>query len=465
MSPTRTTPKRSLAIGSAFAVAVALGLAGCGEYSPVAPEKEQPPATQRDTGSRDGADPTDPAVPEVPDSIPDAAPPATPPGTDTPPPGSGGGATPRNRQGGGSGGSSGSSGLGDSGGTGSNGGNGGQPPPAVYSWSLPKTDTSPNDFQDGPAYARLLAADCDGAASFLEPSEFTNNPAFGVFKMKTPRYVVLLSAGIAMCRSEFDAARVSYQYAMNQWGTQGLDHPSHPAAENGGGNPVTPPWRRGYREPECDLYRALTFSLTGVPADSLQCPGGLRPVHHYVAYTLTELKDPTQPEGPENPRMTVVVWDNPLTSTVDESLDPPRNWNTQPGVKGTSPEVGENNTGDPDDEFDEPVDPFAAAEATAEVTSLKAADVAEARVPAAATEPQGEAVATEPAADQPAAAEPAADEPAPVGAEPAPQPEGAASVPAGEPPASTDEPAAPPVAEEPSAAPPAESALPAPAVP
>ncbi|MFC8683462.1 hypothetical protein ACFT30_18275 [Microbacterium ureisolvens] len=329
-----------------------------------------------------------------------------------------------------------------SGGDGRPGGSNGHPPTVIYAWSLPKTDTSPNDFQDGPAYAQLLAADCDGAARRLDASNFTNDPAFGVFRMKTPRYVVLLSAGIAMCRAAFDEARKNYSYAMDKWGTQGLDHPSHPAADNGGGDPVTPPWRRGYREPECDLYRALTYSLTGAPADSLQCPGGLRPVHHYVKYTTETVLEVT-PGVFETHVIDVTVWDNPLTFNVDESHTPPEQWNKKPGIEGTSPEVGADNTGNPDDEFDVPAEQPASAGDPAEADSSEALDLAE--PPVASETGQVEPAPAGSVADVPATVEPAptevvAETPAPSApalggqpeAEPATHPEGTASVPAPE---------------------------------
>jgi len=471
MSPTRTTPKRSLAIGSAFAVAVALGLSGCGEYSPVAPEKEKPPAAQRDEDSRDDAHRTNPEQPDVPGGIPDAAPPTSPPSADAQQPGSGGGTTPGSRQGGGggSGGNGGSGGSGGSGGGGS-GGNGGQPEPRVYAWGLPLSDTSPNDFLDGPAYAKLAGGDCDGAAGYLSAENLTNDPKFGVFHMKTPRYVVLLSAGVAMCRSAFDEARASYLSAMNQWGTQGLDNPSHPFAGTSGGARVTPPWRRGYREPECDLYRALTYSLTGVAADSLQCPGGLRPVHHYVEYTTVILVETETPGVFEKREVKVIVWDNPLTSD-DESLTPPEHWNSAPGTPGTSPEEGRNNTGDPDDEFDvPPAPPDADADAPAEVGAEAAGAVAGAEELTAAADPvepaAADAAAVEPAAIEHPPVEGSAPEPAPGDAEPAEeQPEAEASVPAAEPPAPPAEPATPPETAEPPATPPAESEVPAPPAP
>ncbi|MFB7884839.1 hypothetical protein [Microbacterium sp. NPDC056057] len=481
MSPTRTTPKRSLAIGSAVAVAVALGLSGCGEYSPVAPEKEQPPATQRDDDSRDDVNPTDSDEPALPDSIPDAAPPASPPSTDTQQPGSGGGATPRNRQGGGSGGSGGNGGTGGGGGNGGSGGSGGQgggggsggngggqPPTVVYAWDLPKSDTSPNNFDDGPAYGYLESGDCDTAAAYLAPNRLTNEPVFGVFNMKTPRYVVLLSAGVAMCRGSFDEARASYTYSMTQWGVQGLDHPSHPVAEDGV-TEVRAPWRRGYREPECDLYRTLTFALTGVVADTLQCPGGERPLHRYVAYAS---EDPATNVVEE-----VIVWDNPLTFTVDESLVPPEHWTGAPGTPGTSDQIGPKVAGDPDDEFDFPEPPPGVA-APLEAAALEAAEqvATEAAVEPTAAEP----APAEPEADQPAPAEPvevepvgvepvaveqAPVEPAPADAAPASEPEPEASVPAVEPASAPAEPATPPVTAEPPAAPPAESELTAPAAP
>ncbi|WP_203581948.1 hypothetical protein [Microbacterium hibisci] len=477
MSPTSTSPKRSLAIGSAFAVAVALGLSACGEYSPMAPEKEKAPPAQRDNDSRDDADPTDPYAPQAPEAIPDAAPPAAPPGADTQRPGSGGNTTPRSRQGGrsgssgggyaGSGGSGSTGGSGGNGGSGSNGGssgNGGQPEPRVYAWGLPLSDTSPNDFQDGPAYAALLANDCDRAASFLDAGNLSNN-GVGAFRMKTPRYVLLLSAGIAMCRSAFDEARASYSDALSRWGTQGLDNPDHPRVDDD--NFVTPPWRRGYREPECDLYRSLTYSLTGVAADSLQCPGGLRPVHRYVKYkTVILVESVTTPGESVELEEDVVLWDDPRTSE-DETAVPPKDWNGTPGQAGTSFQRGPTLAGDPDDEFDFPEPPPIGEFVVSELATVQTA--AESTAPSSVEPAAAEARETAPGAVAPATAASTdhaitgpgpADGPTPTPAEPADQTAPVASVPPASPaqpaPAAEPEPAAP---AEP--APPAHSAPPA----
>ncbi|WP_109209540.1 MULTISPECIES: hypothetical protein [Microbacterium] len=290
--------------------------------------------------------------------------------------------------------------------------------------------------------------------------------------MKTPRYVVLLSAGIAMCRSSFDEARARYSDAMNTWGRQGLDHPSHPAAEDG--NPVTSPWRRGYREPECDLYRALTSALTGVERDSLQCPGGLRPVHNYMQYTTVILvESETDPGEFVKQNVDVIVWDNPLTPG-DESLTPPDHWNQQPGIKGTSPEVGEDNTGDPGDEFDVPEQPLDTAN---ERQPAEPAPVAAAVAEAATTVAPAEATPAEAAPAQPATADelastqPGPSEAAPAEAAPVDEPSPAQLWPAEQPPpeasVSAAEPSSPPA--EPATAEPAaisaESGHPAPTVP
>ncbi|MCO5952589.1 hypothetical protein [Microbacterium yannicii] len=325
------------------------------------------------------------------------------------------------------------------------------------------SDTSPNNFNDGPAYGYLRAGECDVAAGYISLDRFTNAPDFGVFQMKTPRYVVLLSAGVAMCRAAFDEARASYSYAMDRWGTQGLDHPDHPKTEDGI-TAVTAPWRRGYREPECDLYRALTFSLTGVAADSLQCPGGLRPLHHYVKYTTV---DPVTGAVGD-----LIVWDNPLTFHDDESLTPPEHWNQAPGIAGTNRQIGPTLAGDPDDEFDFPERPPGdAPEAPTAAAALDAAEVAAPTAPPPAESAPIEPAAVEPAGSEAAAGETGTPDLAPADAEPTEQPEAEASVSVAEPaaphaePTPPAEPTTPPALAEPPATPPAESEPPAPAAP
>ncbi|MET0735254.1 MAG: hypothetical protein ABWY55_06390 [Microbacterium sp.] len=320
---------RSIALLAAL-LALTTGLAACGEYAPVnppAPEAAETPADSGGESDTDDADPDD-GDPEDSDApsdpvaaAPDAAMPDGDDGADD-----GGSRDPgtdrRQRGAGGSGGSGGTR----------------EPDPVFYRWSLPPSDTSPEVVSDGDAYAYLWNRDCAGAQRFLDVN-FPNTD-FGSgnpWNFSNPRYALFYAAATAACFGVFEDSRRWYERALRLYGTIGIDRAGHPDVPGQDGNPLPPPRRRGYGEPECDLYRTLTETFGGGVQDSLSCPGGYRPVFVYRAYRMGNGD-------------LVRVFDDPRTD-ADESLVPAPDSNGDAAVPGCSDQLGSPVYGDPEDEF------------------------------------------------------------------------------------------------------------------
>lgn len=267
------------------------GIAACGEYSPLGPGEAEDSASGDEHG-------------RTPAPSPSPQPSATDDGGGGGG-GNGGGGGENGGGGGGNGGGGGSGGGGSGGGNdGGGGGNGDGGSRVVYTWSLPPSDLSPIG-NDGPAYGALRSGDCAGAGSRFSVVPSPQDIPYG---LSNPRVVILLSAGVAMCRADEPAAGSLFSLAIDQWGTAGLDKPWYPQRP-GATDPedrVTdrPP---GYGEAECDLYRTLTSVLEQVDPDGVECPGG--PVPEY------RTRDYPAAAGD----YTITVYDNPLTLD-DESL-------------------------------------------------------------------------------------------------------------------------------------------------
>ncbi|MFD4960979.1 hypothetical protein [Microbacterium sp. NPDC058389] len=213
--------RRGVAI--ALAVTLGLGLAACGQYSPVTPD------------------------------------------------GSGGG----------NGGSSNNGGNGGSSdnGNGNNSGGGTETSEAdpQYPFSLPPSDPSVYG-NDGPAYAALLAG-CAAATSYLDavatggPTDFgnTTDPNPVMWGLVDPRYAVLyMSALVRVCDGDPALADALAAGALERYGQGGLDRPTDPI-DPATGEPYSPPRPPGYGEPECDLYRAIVSARDQVSPDTIPC--------------------------------------------------------------------------------------------------------------------------------------------------------------------------------------------------
>lgn len=393
----RGAPRAVRGLGVASALVLALSLAGCGEYSPVTTDSDDTTDQSQSDSGTPGGDRDDPPA-EADEDSGDTSPPA---GDGDPPPDAGPGDQPRGQ---------------DSPRTvaapprspvtpvGNPPAPGGPPPkppkppepePPRYTWAPPPTDTSPQ-FEDGPAYALLSGTDqCAAAQQHLDDNpDGTPNAPNRPYGFSNPRYAVFYWAGIALCQQDAVAAQARYTHAVERYGLAGIDRASHPLDENF--VPLPPPRKRGYGEPECDLYRTLTALLTNVHVDSVDCRGGLGPVFTFSTY---------QTDAGE-----VVVFDDPLTFGTDESTVTPVGWDQQPGVPGATDPLGDVEYGDPEDEFgfeNSGGVPAPAAFAAAAETATE--DVgAEEEPPVAASDPPAEPAAAE--ADPPDSTEPAEPE-------------------------------------------------------
>jgi len=152
---------------------------------------------------------------------------------------------------------------------------------ASYTFSLPPTDTSVSD-NDGPAYGALMQG-CDAAAQYLETTRDQRSYGFS-----NPRFAVIYAAGIALCRGDSGAARDLLGIALSTYGTSGLDRPGDPNKPGTSTEPVDPPRPPGHGEPECDIYRTLRSVLEQVAPDTISCPGDDRPVLATQFYETTD---------------------------------------------------------------------------------------------------------------------------------------------------------------------------------
>lgn len=118
----------------------------------------------------------------------------------------------------------------------------------TYTYSLPVGDT-PNAQDDAVVYMYLLRGDCAFAQKYLDQTWYR-------LSMQGPRQVLMLQAGIEMCRRNDSAARSFVQIAETRYGWSGLAHDE---------------W-------SCNIYRATGSMWLQVPQSSLSCPGGQIPL-------------------------------------------------------------------------------------------------------------------------------------------------------------------------------------------
>lgn len=184
------------------------------------------------------------------------------------------------------GGSSSSGGSSSGGGTGS-GGSGGGAQPVSYTWGLPTTNTGVSG-NDGPAYGALQRS-CDEGQAYLDDS------AAEGYGFRSPRNVVLFVAAIAVCRGNFDTARIYATHAIDEYGLTGLYNPEIlPPCDPAICNPDS--------APECEVYRSVMSVLDQAPRENYNCPGGTPP----------DYRARTDANG--------ITWvDDPVTLDVDES--------------------------------------------------------------------------------------------------------------------------------------------------
>ena len=221
-------------LGVAVVLATAVGLTGCGQYSPIGSDRESGSSTG-DAGSSGSPTSSEPRRSESPTTAPSPTRTGTADNTDT----------------------------------------------VSYTWSLPPTDTSVSD-NDGPAYSTLKNS-CEAAAQYLEDTKDQRSYGFS-----NPRFAVIFAAGIALCRGDHGEAQDLLGKAISIYTTSGIDRPGEPNKPGTSTEPVDPPRPPGYGEPECDIYRTLRSVLEQVSPDSIPCPGGERPVLATKSYETTE---------------------------------------------------------------------------------------------------------------------------------------------------------------------------------
>ena len=165
-----------------------------------------------------------------------------------------------------------------------------------YVWHLPLSDPSPNELLDGPVYEEIRVKGCAAGDAYLT--------GFGTrYSMSSPRAAVFLSAAIAFCRAnEVDPSGVPRLDAAGQAEQLALGRAAYDAGmaydQTLAGLDVRPA--------TCDVYRALRSFIVQVPHDSFLCPGGTPPGYRVAEYATNQ------------PGVTVVIVDDPLTLDVDE---------------------------------------------------------------------------------------------------------------------------------------------------
>ena len=165
-----------------------------------------------------------------------------------------------------------------------------------YVWHLPLSDPSPNELLDGPVYEEIRVKGCTAGDAYLTGFETR-------YSMSSPRAAVFLSAAIAFCRAnEVDPSGVPRLDAAGQAEQLALGRAAYDAGmaydQTLAGLDVRPA--------TCDVYRALRSFIVQVPHDSFPCPGGTPPGYRVAEYAT------------DQPGVTVVVVDDPLTLDVDE---------------------------------------------------------------------------------------------------------------------------------------------------
>ena len=141
--------------------------------------------------------------------------------------------------------------------------------PTEYGFSAPNSDTSLTGTNGQVIRALLLG--CDQTKTFLtvvDPFSQVKTPYWGLLG---PRLPVLFTAGVALkCGDDATTAKRLWDDVTARYGAAKLDRenkPEPPYDVDDDGIARAP----GHGEPECDMFRALTETFTGRPADGVQC--------------------------------------------------------------------------------------------------------------------------------------------------------------------------------------------------
>lgn len=178
-----------------------------------------------------------------------------------------------------------------------------EPQGVSYAYRLPVGDT-PNAQDDAVVYMYLLRGNCAFAQKYLNQNWYRLGTG-------GPRTVLMLQAGVEMCRGNGSAARYFVQLAATRYGWAGL---------------AKDEW-------SCNIYRATGSAWQQVPQSSLTCPSGDIPLWpgNRMFPSNRPCEDPRTSTG-ECPGVAPSI--EPATPTPSESTTP------TPTASSTAIEVG-----------------------------------------------------------------------------------------------------------------------------